>query len=213
MFDTDPIDISRTISPAATVYEGDDQPELTTLCEIGPGAPCHMQSLTNWTTHLLTHVDAPMHFFQGGSPLDCLSLARFFCPALVVPVSGSAVSVGDLPSSDLHSRAVLFKTRNSDVDETHPFDKDHVYIEATAAAELVSRGVNLVGIDYLSVDRYGDEKYPVHRTLLGSNVIILEGLILRSVNAGDYFLAAPPLKITGADGSPVRASLFPVRSE
>lgn len=213
MFYADPIDVSRAIASSSTVYEGDDQPALATICEIGPDAPCHMQSLVNWTTHLLTHVDAPMHFIEGGPPLDCLSLARFYCSAVVVAVSGSAVSIADVPSSDIRGKAVLFKTRNSELDETDPFDSKHVYIEAETAVELVSRGANMVGIDYLSVDRYGDEEYPVHRTLLGADVLILEGLILRNVDPGSYFLAAPPLKISGADGSPVRASLFPVDVE
>ena len=78
-----------------------------------------------------------------------------------------------------------------------------------AAAAAVERGVNLVGIDYLSVDRYGDGTYPAHRTLLRSGVLILEGIDLAHVAPGRYVLFALPLKIAAGDGSPVRAVLLP----
>lgn len=68
--------------------------------------------------------------------------------------------------------------------------------------------MNLVGIDYLSIDRYGDEDYPAHRALLEANVLILEGADLADVAPGPYTLVALPLKIAGADGSPVRAILL-----
>lgn len=165
--------------------------------------------LPNWTTHLLTHVDAPLHFIPGGATLDTIELSRFHCQAVVVEVDGPVVTAEHVPERPLADWGVLFRTRNSDRPETAPFDTEHVYIDQEAAQLLVKRSVNLVGIDYLSVDRFGDEQYPVHRCLLGAQVLVLEGLLLADVAAGNYTLSAWPLKIAGADGSPVRALLSP----
>jgi arylformamidase len=200
-------DISRPIAETSTVYSGDEQPKLSSLCRIGQDAPCNMQRLENWTTHLLTHVDAPLHFVPDGASLDQIDLERFVCPAVVVGVDGDAVEADDVPSGPLTGQAVIFRTRNSLLALHAPFDDRHVYISAAAAEALVARGANLAGIDYLSVDRFGDENYPAHRTLLAGNVLALEGLVLGHVEPGEYELVALPLHITGADGSPVRAVL------
>lgn len=201
------IDISRTISDRTTVYDGDEAPILGQLCSIGPEAPCNMQTLENWTTHLLTHVDVPRHFIPHGATLDKVALDRFLCPALVVDVAGDAVTEHDVPDRPLSGWAVLFRTRNSQLAETAAFDPVHVYVDGPAAQRLVDASVNLVGIDYFSVDRFGDEEYPVHRTLLAAGVLILEGITLQDVVPGEYRLSALPLRIDGADGSPVRAIL------
>jgi arylformamidase len=202
-------DISRPISQNAVVYPGDDQLGQTTICDIGSDCPCRITALVGWTTHFLTHVDPPRHFVAGGKTLDQIPLSRFICDAVVIEAAGDAVLVGDVArAGDLHGKAVLFKTRNSFIQTTDKFDEKHVYISEAAARAAVQAGANMLGTDYLSVDRYGDDAFPAHRTLLGAEVLILEGLDLSAVNAGVYKLSALPLKIKDADGSPVRAVLF-----
>jgi arylformamidase len=201
-------DISRLIAETSTVYQGDEQPTVSALCSIGNDAPCNMQNLEHWTTHLLTHIDAPLHFVRGGASLDQIELQRFVCPATVVDVTGDSVEAGDVPPGPLRGRAVLFRTRNSSLAVDATFDERHVYVGVSAAKALVAAGANLAGIDYLSVDRFGDEEYPAHRTLLGGDVLVLEGLMLGGVVPGDYQLLALPLRIAGGDGSPVRAVLI-----
>jgi arylformamidase len=71
----------------------------------------------------------------------------------------------------------------------------------------VKCGVKTVGIDYLSIDAYGAEGFPAHKTLLGNGVTVLEGLVLHNAPAGNYTISALPLKIANGDGSPVRAIL------
>jgi arylformamidase len=204
------IDISRPIASGGLVYPGDPPLEVERLCTAGKDAPCTITSLGGWTTHFLTHVDAPLHFVAGGATLDDTPLERFAGEALVVEVEGDAVLPEHLPQGeDLWGVAVLFKTRNSRIDDWTVFREDHVYVSAAAAARAVERRVNLVGIDYLSVDRHGDEAYPAHHTLLGNGVLILEGIDLAGVAPGRYTLVALPLRIAGADGSPVRAALIP----
>lgn len=203
------IDISREIAPDSVVYPGDDPLEVSRFCTIDESCPCNITKL-GWTTHFLTHVDPPAHFVKDGGFLDDVPLERFTGPALVIEVEGDAVLASDLPAREnILGKNVLFKTANSTRSEAEPFDQNHVYISAEAAKAAVERGVNLVGIDYLSVDRFGDEEYPAHRTLLGNGVLILEGLNLAKVPPGEYTLIALPLKIKGGDGSPVRAALVP----
>ena len=202
-------DISRTISSDAPTYPGDPPLGTEPLCTIGEDAPCNITRLTGWTTHVLTHVDAPLHFIKDGASLDEIDLTRFVRAALVVEVSGDAIGPADLPpSAEIEGKSILFKTRNSNEPTPGRFNEEHVWLRSEAAAELVASGANLVGIDYLSIDRYGDEDYPAHRVLLEANVLILEGVDLAGVVPGGYTLVALPLKIAGADGSPVRAVLL-----
>ncbi|MGH2732237.1 MAG: cyclase family protein [Actinomycetota bacterium] len=202
-------DISRTIGPDAVTYPEDPPPGTEALCVIGDDAPCNITRLTGWTTHFLTHVDAPLHFIQGGPSLDDIDPARFISQALVLENSADAIGPSDVPPRvEIEGKSVLFKTRNSTDPAPGGFDEKHVYLSAEAAAELAAGRANLVAIDYLSVDRYGDDNYPAHRTLLEANVLILEGIDLADVPPGRYMLVALPLKIAGADGSPVRAVLL-----
>jgi arylformamidase len=200
------IDISRAITPGGAVYPGDEPLGESPVCVIGGESPCSITALNNWTTHFLTHVDPPSHFIDGGDSLDAVPLSTFYCQAEVRVVSGDAVRTSDIPQ-DLRGRAILFKTNNSSL-STDVFHEDHAYIAEEAVSSLVNAAPGLVGFDYLSVDRFGDEDYPVHRGLLGAGIVILEGLDLTGVQPGIYDLVALPLKISGADGSPVRAVLI-----
>ena len=203
------LDVSRTISSDSLVYPGDPPLGVSKFCEIEPGCPCNISQVA-WTTHFLTHVDPPLHFVPDGASLDEIPLHRFVGNAMVIEVSGDAVLAEHIPPADIiRGWNLLFKTRNSLSVESKTFDQNHVYVSDEAAAAAAQRGVNLVGIDYLSVDRFGDENYPAHRTLLQNDVLILEGLDLSSAKAGNYILIALPLKIAKGDGSPVRAILIP----
>lgn len=198
-------DISRRIAPGVAGYPGDDAIEFGEICSIGHTGPCNVTALENWTTHFLTHVDPPRHFVADGATLEQVPLARWLQPAIVVEVEGDSVNADDVP--ECRGSAVLFKTRNSTA-PTDTFDEHHVYVSQAGAEAIVNAGATLAGIDYLSIDEYGNEDYPAHHTLLGSGILILEGLDLTSVPVGDYFLIALPLRIANGDGSPVRAVLL-----
>jgi arylformamidase len=203
------IDISRTIASGGLVYPGDPPLTITPVCTIGPGCAFNLSQL-GWTTHIATHVDVPLHFLEEGASLDHVPLERFMGEALVIAVDGDRVLPDHIPASPSASAGnLLFKTRHSERFDPRTFDEQHVYVTAEAAARVAERRFNLVGIDYLSVDRHGDETYPAHRTLLGAGVLILEGLDLGGVAPGRYTLTALPLRIARGDGSPVRAVLTP----
>ena len=92
---------------------------------------------------------------------------------------------------------------------TTGFRQDFTYIAPDAARALVELGVRLVGIDYLSVEKFQTERHETHEILLSNNIVIIEGLDLREVSAGSYELVCLPLKIAGGtgDGAPARAVL------
>ena len=199
------IDISRPIAPGALVYPDDPPVRITPLCRIAEGAPFNVSEF-HCAGHILTHLDAPRHFFDDGAAVDELPPERFLGDALVVAVEGPMVLPEHVPAEP-RGLNLLFRTRHSGP-WSGPFDRSHVYIGADAARRMAAGGVNLVGIDYLSIDRAGDEDYPAHRALLGAGVLVIEGLDLAAAAPGRYQLIALPLRLAGGDGSPVRAVLL-----
>jgi arylformamidase len=103
---------------------------------------------------------------------------------------------------------ILFKTKNSrDCWKTDQFQEKYVYIEPETAHYLAQRGIQTVGVDYLSVGGFESGGPETHRVLLGAGIWIIEGLDLEHVEPGEYELFCLPLKIIGSDGAPARAVL------
>jgi len=102
---------------------------------------------------------------------------------------------------------VLFKTRNSYLWSQKKFVEEFVHITPGAARRLVNNGIKVVGIDYLSVEKFGAAEPETHLTLLSAGTVIIEGLDLREVEAGDYDMICLPLKIKDGDGAPARVVL------
>lgn len=158
--------------------------------------------------HTGTHMDAPIHFVQGGEGIDMLPLDAVIGAARVISIGDAvAISRAELEPYDIQrGERILFKTRNSNrVWSTDGFVEDFVYISAEAAGYLADRGVRTVGVDYLSVGGYTKDGPESHHALLGAGVWIIEGLNLASVEPGNYELVCLPLKIVGGDGAPARA--------
>jgi arylformamidase len=102
---------------------------------------------------------------------------------------------------------VLLRTRNSALLSQAQFVPDYTYLAPDGAEYLVSKGVELVGVDYLSIEQFHSGHHKTHRTLLAKAVVILEGLDLSQVSAGEYDLICLPLRLEGCDGAPARAVL------
>lgn len=206
-------DVSVPISDKTPVYAGDPAVEITSALTIANGDPCNVSRL-NIGAHTATHVDAPAHFIEGATKVDCLPLDVLIGRARVVEIEKTAdfVTAEHIENADLTGvERVLFKTRNSDLwnDLGQGFQKDFVFIAPDACQKLVEIGVKLVGIDYLSVEQFDPPDHATHKTLLGNNIIAIEGLDLREVSAGDYELICLPLKIASGtgDGAPARTVL------
>jgi arylformamidase len=204
------IDISVTLRPELASWPGEDFWRLDPVHRIAEGGPVNVSRIS-LGLHSGTHVDAPWHFGISDQTAEALPLDRYITPARVVDCTlvAGAVSRADLEGRIDAVPAVLIRTRNSGTLESMaPFNREFVHLDRSAAEFLVASGVRTVGVDYLSVEGFHVEGAPVHRTLLGAGVAIVEGLDLSRAAPGDYTLVALPLKIAGADGAPCRAVLI-----
>jgi arylformamidase len=172
-------------------------------------------NVTRWRlgAHTGTHVDAPAHFVDGATPIDRVSLHSLIGPAIVADlthVTGD-ITVEDLAAAGIggHTR-VLFKTANSGgplkATDRAP---SWVGLSPEAALVLIDDGVELLGIDYLTIESHTrTETWDVHHLLLGAGVLILENADLDAVPAGEYELVCLPAKLVDADASFARAVLI-----
>lgn len=206
------IDISAPITPAMPVWPGDPELVFETPLHLDNGDPATVSRLS-MSAHCGTHVDAPAHFIAGSEKLQALSLDGWQGKCQVIEVThASEVTVEDIAGQlASETQKVLFKTKNSDTAwYQKPFNKEFIHIPLTTAEWLVAQGINLVGIDYLSVESFYADGAPTHHYLLGNNVRILEGLVLGDVAAGQYQLHCAPIHLAhpnAGDGAPARAWL------
>jgi arylformamidase len=207
------IDITVPISANVPIFPGDPKAEVELWKSIEAGDAANV-SMLRFGAHTATHVDAPVHFITGASRIDQIPLDALVGNALVVEIAPDKESISaELLAGKLKAgvERILFKTRNSDFwsDTSKGFRTDFVYIEPDAASMLADKGIRLVGIDYLSVEKFHSGHYDTHLRLLSKGVVIIEGLDLREVTAGEYELICLPLKIAAGagDGAPARAVL------
>lgn len=202
------IDISGTISDRTTIWPGDDGITLNRIQSIGSGDACNLSTL-NMGVHTSTHVDAPLHFIDGGLDVASVSLDKFIGFAKVFNLYvDKCIKALDLVGLDINAGdIVLFKTSNSSLDMTSAFNKEFIYLEEGAAKFLVDKKIATVGIDYLSVESFYSNNSETHKLLLDNGIGIIEGLRLYDVQEGEYFLSCVPLKIEESEGSPARAVL------
>ncbi len=201
-------DISAPIYAGMPVYEGDPPVEISLTHSIERGDPYTVSRL-RMGAHTGTHVDAASHFIEDAGGVDEIPLDILIGPARVIDFTGvEAITADTLAGANLEgAERALFKTSNSRFRDDESFRKDSVYLTGAAAERLVEAGVKLVGMDYLSIEKFGATPAMAHLALLGAGVVILEGIDLSKVEAGEYGLICLPLPIRGCDGSPCRAVL------
>ena len=199
------IDISVPVWPGMIVWEGDPPFRIDQVASMADGEEYNVTRL-DLGTHTGTHLDAPLHFIDGGGTVDAIPLETLFGPCHVVDATGLAGQLDAVALAGLElppgAERILFKTRNGALWEREAFSRDFVAFTGDGAEALVSLGVRLAGIDYLTI---GD--FDAHRVLLGAGVVPLEGLDLRAVEPGPYTLVCLPLKLAGTEGAPARALL------
>jgi arylformamidase len=203
-------DISVPIRSGGLVYPGNPEIEVTLQQAVAKGAGANV-SFIRFGSHTGTHADAARHFFDDGQTVDRIPLDRLIGPALLLGFHDDlrAVTAADLQKHDLkgHTR-VLLRTRNSALLSQKEFVRDYTYLAPDGAQYLVDNGVDLVGIDYLSIEQFHSGHHKTHRTLLERSVVIIEGLDLSIPAPGEYELICLPLRIEGCDGAPARAVLI-----
>jgi len=202
-------DVTVPLSADLPVYPGDPKIQIDRTSKLENGDSANVSRLS-MSSHTGTHVDPPSHFFSGARTLDNLALEVLIGPARVVDVGNvDCIDESVIGECQLEGATrVLFKTKNSQLwsGKKH-FTKDFVSLDHVAARELVRQGIKLVGIDYLSIEKFNFDVPRTHFELLGADVIIVEGLNLSGVPPGDYELICLPLKIEDGDGAPARVVL------
>ena len=203
-------DISVPLRAGMPTYPGEPGPWLEFTAQLSKGESANV-SVLSLGSHTGTHVDAPSHFLDGAAGVDSLPPEALVGPAWVVEFGGeSHITAADLDALGIPAdcERLLFKTRNGRLWDDAEFKRDFIALAPDAGRALAERGIRLVGIDYLSIERFRPERHEVHETLLASGVVILEGLDLRQVPPGEYFLVCAPLNVVGAEGAPARAFLI-----
>lgn len=203
-------DISVPIRSGGVIYPGNPEIDITLQQAVAKGAGANV-SLIRFGSHTGTHADAARHFFDDGQPVDQIPLDRLIGRALLLSFPDQLRSIGaaELKAHDLkgHTR-VLLRTRNSELLSKNDFAPDYTYLAPDGAEYLVDKGVELVGVDYLSIEQFHSGHHRTHRTLLAKSVVIVEGLDLSAPPPGEYQLVCLPLRIEGCDGAPARAVLI-----
>ena len=186
-------DISQEVF-SCTVYPGDPKPEKRTLCATEAGDLYNLSALS-MCAHNGTHIDAPFHFLHNGKTVDRMDLSIFVGECYV------ARHEGDLTASD--ARAVVEKACGAE----RILIGGRAVVTEEAAEVFAAHPIRLLGNEGQTV---GPENAPmqVHKILLGKEIALLEGIVLKDVPEGRYFLSAAPLNLGGADGAPCRAYLI-----
>ncbi|WP_010173315.1 cyclase family protein [Bacillus coahuilensis] len=197
-------DVTAPIFQGMPVYKNKEekQPSIQTVTN------AHVtESRISMDLHTGTHVDAPLHMMNDGQTIETIELEQLVRPVKVFDVTKTEgkVSKQDLTSFNIEKNDfILLKTKNSFDDH---FNFEFIYVAEDAATFLVEKGIAGVGIDALGIER-AQEGHPTHKALMSNDVIIIEGLRLKDVPEGDYFMMAAPLKLRGVDAAPARIILM-----
>jgi arylformamidase len=200
------IDISMNIHHDMTVYGNYEhkRPNIKVVKDHSEGSV--YESRIDMDMHTGAHIDAPLHMIKDGSTMESIDLNKCFTKCKVLDLTNveDKINVDDLQRKNISSGDfILLKTQNSI--KGIP-GAGFVFVEKSGAEYLRDKGIIGVGIDSTGIER-SQPGHETHKALLGNGIIILEGLDLKEVKEGEYFLAALPLKIAGVEAAPVRAVL------
>ena len=202
------VDISRHLVAGMAVWPGDTPYSLTKNMALEDGHVVNLTTL-NLSAHTGSHVDAPSHFSAGEKAIEEMELSPYWGTAQVVTVQKTAGPLfpEDLTGHELGRAARLLVHSQASHEDPNVFPEGYVYPSPRLADFLLEKGIILYGTDAPSMDAVDSKTLEGHQALRRNNISILEGLDLSQAPDGLYELVALPLKITGGDGSPVRAAL------
>lgn len=203
-------DISVTLGTESIDYPGDTAYSRNLIMNSGDSF-CNLSRL-EMSCHSGTHLDVPFHFYADGKTLDDFQVTDFIKRVHVIEIMDpDRITASEVDWSLISpGEGVLFKTRNSreGLVKSGKFVSDFVYLSSDAAKKVNECKASLVGIDYISIEQFGVKHFHSHLEVLGQDVIVLEAVNLESILEGTYTLMCLPLKLSGADASPVRAILI-----
>jgi len=200
-------DISPAIGPGYPVFPGDTPFALKWTWTLDASCPVNVSELT-LSPHTGAHTDAPLHYDPQGAAMADVALDAYLGPCRVIDVTAAR---GVVEPRDLGSQLagtpprVLLRTCARAV--TDRWDAHFTAIAPATVDLLHAHGVRLVGVDTPSLDPADSKTLDSHQRVRAHGMAILEGIVLDAIAPGDYELIALPLKLAGADASPVRAVL------
>ena len=205
------IDITTPLGSMLPVWPGGIGIHLETVHRSGENYHESISKLS-CDVHSGTHIDAPLHFLSEGKDTAQIPLEVLVGEALVVDIqSSSHITAADLENLGIpkDTKRLLLRTKNSSLWDNFGkvFREDYIALTHEAAEWIVNTNIRLIGIDYLSIQPFGDLSQQTHLTLLSADIVILEGLNLSGVQQGIYELICLPLSLEKAEGAPARAIL------
>lgn len=210
------IDLSHTIEHGLITYKGLPAPIICDYLSREKSKEIYAEGTQfqigkiEMVSNTGTYLDCPFHRYEDGADLSQIELEQFTdLPGLVVRVPHQQTKAIDetfFANHELRGRAVLVHTGWDEYWNSDPYFENHPYLTAGAAAYLQKCGVKLVGIDSMNIDNTQSNTRPVHSTLLGANILIVEHLCHLALvpDEGFTFSAIPP-KFKGVGTFPVRA--------
>jgi arylformamidase len=204
------IDISQPLTAATPMWPGDTAFDSRPTWVHGPGCPVAVAAFTS-STHAGTHADAPLHYDPAGAPIDAVPLDAYVGPVRVVDLRGRGpVVTPEMLAPALETPVERILLRTYDRFPHAEWQSDFMSIAAATIEVLAAHGVVLIGTDAPSLDPQDSKTMDAHHAVRAADMRILEGLVLDSVEPGDYELIALPLRLAGLDAAPVRAVLRPL---
>lgn len=198
------IDISQVLNDKIPVWPGDTPFQYKVSWGMEESGSVNVGQVT-MSTHTGTHIDAPFHFESDGKKVIDLDFNLYIGPALVIHVQKPA-SIGIKELEGIELKGVKRLLVHTDAWQDKTVFPEHIpHIEPELAPYLAGKGVQLLGLDLPSVDPLDSKDLSAHHELNNQGIHILEGLVLDKIEPGEYELAALPLPLGQADGSPVRA--------
>ena len=201
------IDISPVVDSSIDVWPGDTPYAQTITTAISAGGNLNLSDIRT-TVHVGAHADAPSHYAPNGADIAARRLDYYLGRCVVVEVKvprGHRITSEHLQGKVLSAPRVLFRTGT--FPDPRKWNDDFASLSPSLVDQLYQHGVMLIGIDTPSVDPFESKELEAHQAFFRNDMAILEGLVLDGVAEGEYELIALPLRIRGADGSPVRAVL------
>ena len=202
------IDVSFPYYEGMAIYPGNPSYQREIVQDMSRGDSATVSRI-QMGTHTGTHIDAPLHVFKDGKSVDQIPLEQMNGRAQLLDFCGvEQINVEPLKAAKLCANdIILLKTDNTERFQGVHVLSDYVTLTYDAAEYLVKIGVKMVGIDYMTIERPRGKRIDgksIHRTLLGADIVIVEGLDLRCVDAGVYEMVCLPLNLQRTDGAPAR---------
>ncbi len=203
------IDVSLPLTPSLVHWPGQLGLRVRMVETIKKNG-CEVRDFS-LSSHIGTHIDAPRHFVEGAGSVDAIDFEKLIGRTLVVlvrPRKGLEILPTDIPIKQWKGvERIFFKTIDAKKLHGKLFTDQYYSLNIETAKLLVRKGVKLVGMSYLSVEKKGNVGHPVHTTLLKAGIVVIEGVDLSRVSPGSYDCIALPLRLKGFDGSPARVLL------